>query len=551
MQKHPELILTDACIWRGDGSSSDWAGAMACTDGRICAVGEPEVIEAMAGPRTRILRLGGKTVLPGFNDTHLHPLLAGVRKTECHIPQGSDMAVFQAAVQNALQSLPPGKWITGGQWDAGTLGRTPDRADLDPVTGDIPALLNDTSGHSVLANSAALRIAGLTSDTPDPQQGIIERRPDGSLSGVLRERAIELVLSYQPKPSHEELCWALKSAHDEMLSFGITSCTEASIGMISGAEAELAAYRHVLAEGRLHQRTRIFLIWELGDEKAEDIIARRHEFAHPLLNLDCVKIHLDGVPTDGHTAAMLEPYEGVMEGRDDETARYGLSLQDPEVLAHAVSRFDAEGLVVKYHAVGDRAVRMGLDAIAAARAVNGPDGGRHEIGHSTFVAPEDIVRGREIGAVFELSPYLWSPCPINDDIARAVGAGRIERIWPFREIIDAGAMIMAGSDWPVVDNVNPWPAIETLLTREAPGGSDRGLGKAQAIGLREAIDLFTLWPAHILHQASELGRLAPGFLADFIVLDRNPFEIPIRELHKVRCLSTFVSGREVYSMSVE
>lgn len=509
------------------------------------------MIEAMAGPGTRVLRLNGRAVLPGFNDTHLHPLLAGVRKTECHIPQGSDFAAFQAAVNAAIGRLPAGGWITGGQWDASTLGRIPDRADLDAVTGDIPALLNDTSGHSALANSAALRIAGLTSDTPDLQQGIIERRADGSLSGVLRERAIELVLSHQPKPSHEELCRALKSAHDEMLSFGITSCTEASIGMISGAEAELAVYHDVLAKGGLHQRTRIFLIWEPGDEAAEEIIARRREFAHPLLNLDCVKIHLDGVPTDGHTAAMLEPYEEVMVGRDDEAARYGLPLQDPDVLARAVSRFDAEGLIVKYHAVGDRAVRMGLDAIAAARAANGLSGGRHEIGHTTFVAPEDIVRGREIGAVFELSPYLWSPCPINDDITRAVGSSRVERIWPFREIINAGAMVMAGSDWPVVDDVNPWPAIETLLTREVPGGGERSLGKSQVITLREAINLFTLWPAQILGQASELGRIEAGFLADFIVLDRNPFEIPVSELHRVRCCKTFVSGREVHSLSPE
>jgi predicted amidohydrolase YtcJ len=243
---------------------------------------------------------------------------------------------------------------------------------------------------------------------------------------------------------------------------------------------------------------------------------------------------------------MLEPYEEVMEDRGDEASRFGLLLQDPETLARAVTRFDAEGLLVKYHAVGDRAVRMGLDAIAAARTVNGPKGRRHEIGHSTFVDPEDIRRGRELGAVFELSPYLWGPCPINDDIKKAVGAARIERIWPFREIIDKSAMVIAGSDWPVVDDVNPWPAIETLLTREAPGGSSASFGKGQSITLREAIDLFTLWPAEALGKSDHLGRLAPGYLADFVVLDRNPFEISVYSLHKVRCLATFVNGRNVF-----
>jgi predicted amidohydrolase YtcJ len=550
MSDAPDLIVTEARVWQGNGGQDDWAEAFACREGRILAVGSAAQIQSLAGPSTQVLRLSGATVLPGFNDTHLHPLLAGLRKTECRIPQGSDMGALQAAVRQAMANLPSDGWITGGQWDSGTLGRVPDRSELDALTGDIPALLNDTSGHSALANTAALHLANLTAETPDPPQGIIERRADGSLSGVLRERAIELVQAHVPKPSHEAMCRALKAAHDELLSFGVTLCTEASIGMIAGAEAELRVYRDVIASGGLHQRTRIFLVWEPDDPVAEDIIARRHEYAHPLLDLDNIKIHLDGVPTDGHTAAMLEPYEEVMEGRYDEAARFGLLLQDPTALATAVTRFDAEGILVKYHAVGDRAVRMGLDAIAAARAANGPTGRCHEIGHSTFVDERDIVRGRELGAVFELSPYLWGPCPINDDIMRAVGPSRIERIWPFREIIDAGAMVIAGSDWPVVDDVNPWPAIETLLTREAPGGGSAAFGKRQAISLREAIDLFTLWPAEVFGQ-SQQGRLAPGYMADFIVLDCNPFDIPVHNIHRVQCMATFVGGRSVFHRSRE
>lgn len=546
MSTTPDLIVTNARVWQGKGGMRDWAEAFACKDGRILAVGSSQDIEPLGGPATQVLRLAGATVLPGLNDTHLHPLLAGIRMTECRIPQGSDMATFRDSIRKALASRQPGSWITGGQWDAGTLGRVPNRADLDDLTGDVPALLNDTSGHSALANTAALHLAGLTAETEDPPQGIIERRADGSLSGVLRERAIELVQKHQPKPTHDALCRAIETAHDQLLSYGITSCTEASIGMNAGAEAELRAYQDVIAAGNLHQRTRIFLIWEPGDPVAEDIIARRGEFAHPLLDLDCIKIHLDGVPTDGHTAAMLEPYAEEMKGRNDDAARFGLLLQDPDVLARAVTRFDAEGLLVKYHAVGDRAVRMGLDAIAAARAANGMTGRRLEIGHSTFVHPLDIQRCRDLGAVFELSPYLWGPCPINDDIEKAVGSARIERIWPFREIIDAGAMVIAGSDWPVVDDANPWPAIETLVTREAPGGSEISFGKRQAITLREAIDLFTTWPAQVLGQGDQLGQLAPGYLADFIVLDRNPFDIPVREIHKVGCLATFIGGKRVF-----
>lgn len=539
-----DLVLFGGAVRTADG----FAEALAVAGDRIVAVGTSAQMLALARPDARTVDLDGSTVLPGFNDMHLHPMLGGLRQQECKIPQGSDFDGFAEAIEAHFMRLGPDDWLTGGQWDASSLGRVPNRFDLDQLTGDRPALLNDTSGHSALANSAALRLAGIDIGTPDPAQGIIERLADGRPSGILRERAIELVLAHQPKPDHEKLCAALAWSHQMLASLGITSCTEASIGMNAGAEAELEAYRTLCAEGRLPQRTRIFLIWEPDDAVAEDIIARRGEFAHELLDLDCVKIHLDGVPTDGHTAAMIEPYEGALDGRDDEAARFGLLLQDSDVLAAAVTRFDAAGLVVKYHAVGDRAVREGLDAIAAARRANGPGGPRHEIGHSTFVAVPEIGRGVSLDAVFELSPYLWAPCPINDDIIAAVGPGRVDRIWPFRELIDAGAKVVAGSDWPVVDDPNPWPAIETLLTRRRPGSDDAepSFGRTQAIGLAEAISLFTDRPAEVLGKGHELGKIAPGFLADLVVLDLDPFVIPVQQLHAIKPLATFVGGRCVW-----
>ena len=540
--RHPDLIICNGQFYTGSG----WVDAIACLEGRILQTGTNDEVLSSTGPDTQIIDLCGDPVLPGFNDMHVHPLLAGIRKRECQIPQGSDMVGFRAAVSSSLSSLSEGRWLTGGQWDAATLGKVPDRSDIDDITGDVPALLNDTSGHSALANTAALAIAGITAATPDPAQGIIERRADGSPTGVLRERAIELVLAFQPKPSQSELCEAVRVAHQELLSVGVTSCTEASIGMVAGTEAELCAYRDVIAAGQLHQRTRIFLIWEPNDPEKNESIATRTRFAHPLLDLNCVKIHLDGVPTDGHTAAMLEPYVSEMKDRSDAAARFGLLLQDPETLNDAVAKFDAQGIVVKYHSVGDRAVRMGLDAIEHARKANGHAGSLHEIGHSTFVAFDDIHRARNINAVFELSPYLWGPCPINDDIRSAVGEDRIHRIWPFREIIDAGAMIVAGSDWPVVSDPNPWPAIETMLTREAPGGSVESFGKMQSIELADAIDIFTSRPAEILGKGHELGRIAAGYLADIIVLDRNPFDIATRDLHKVKVRASFVEGKLVW-----
>ena len=258
---------------------------------------------------------------------------------------------------------------------------------------------------------------------------------------------------------------------------------------------------------------------------------------------DCVKIFLDGVPTDSHTAAMLEPYEGTVEGRDDEASRYGMLLEEQGALDEAVTRFDAMGLTVKFHAAGDAAVRAGLQAVASARRANGDSGLWHNVGHSTFVAFDDMPLAREIGASFEMSPYLWSPSPINDSITAAVGAERIRRVWPVREVIEAGALAVPGSDWSVVPSVNPWIAIEALVTRERPGGSEDSFGKEQAITVEQAIRMFTVNAAKHMGNTGRLGSIEPGKLADLVVIDRDPYEIPVTELHRIRVMHTLINGR--------
>jgi len=331
-----------------------------------------------------------------------------------------------------------------------------------------------------------------------------------------------------------------------MLSYGITSYTEAALGFSGGLAREIEVYADMAGEGLLKQRTRLCMTWKPGDEAAEEVIARRNLYARDNLRPDCVKIFLDGVPTDSHTAAMLEPYSDTVPGRDDEASRYGLLLVDQQKLNDALIRFDAMGLTVKFHAAGDAAVRAGLDAIDAAREANGFSGVLHDVGHCTFIAREDLPRAREIAATFELSPYLWGPTPINDDITAATGEERIERVWPFREAIDAGALVVPGSDWAVVPSVNPWPAVETLVTREEAGGSKEHFGEPQGITLEEAIQLFTVNSARHLGLADKVGSIEKGLLADLVVLDRNPFEIPVRELHEVTVLRTMVNGETVY-----
>jgi len=540
-----DLIMTNGQV----KTASGWAEAVAIRDGKILVVGDADSVLAARGDNTEIIDLGGQVVLPGFHDMHVHPLHAGIRQTECQIAQGSNLEQMQGNVAGCVELADAGDWITGGQWDASALGQSPTVAMLDAVSPDNPVLLNDTSGHSALANSAALKLANITKDTADPEGGIIERNGAGEPTGVLRESAILLVAGLAHLPTKAELRPAMKWSLNTMLSYGITSFTEASLGFVGGLENEAEVYVALADEGFLKHRARLCLTWAPGNEEAETVIAARQTYARDRLAVDCVKIFLDGVPTDSHTAAMLEPYAGTVAGREDEASRKGLLLIEQEALNTAVTRFDKMGLTVKFHAAGDAAVRAGLNAIEAAREANGPSGLRHNVGHCTFVSREDIPRAAALNATFELSPYLWSPSPINDDITSAIGAERIKRIWPFKDIVESDALVVAGSDWAVVPSVNPWIAVEALVTRREPGGSAAGFGESQAISVEQAIDLFTINSAKHMGRDDVLGQIEAGMLADIIVVDQNPYDVSRGDLHKTKVVMTFIEGEKVFSAS--
>jgi len=537
-----DLILSGGHI----KTSSGWAQALAIRRGVIVAVGDVKSVGAFRGPRTRTVELAGATVLPGLHDVHVHPMYAGMTERECKIAQGSNLKETREGVKKCAERARPGEWIVGGQWDAPALGGVPNRAMLDEVTGEHPAYLEDTSGHSVWVNSQALALAGIRKDTGNPAGGIIERDPSGVPTGILRESATDLVHDRIPKPTVEALRSALQWSLEQMLSFGITSYTEAAIGFVAGPERELQAYDELADAGGIKQRTILCITWAPGSAEDERAIALRNLHSRKNVSPSCVKIFLDGVPTDSHTAAMLEPYAGTLEGRNDAAARYGMLLVKPATLDAAVTRFDRMGLTVKFHAVGDAAVREGLDAIAAARKANGFSGLMHNVGHCTFVAKSDIPRARAIGATFEVSPYLWGPSPINDSIIQAVGPELIKRVWPVREMLDAGALVVPGSDWSVVPSVNPWIAVESLVTRQRPGGSPDSFGKGEAITLPEALDLFTTHAAEQERMGHLVGRIEVGMLADVIVVDRNPYAVPITKVHDTKVRMTFIGGEKVF-----
>jgi len=455
LPRQADLILANGKIYTPAG----WVNAMAVGRGVILELGDEAALKPYRTARTRVIDLKGQTVLPGLHDMHVHPTGAGRSELQCQLPQGADIAKVQALVAACAKTKKPGEWITGRSYDAASLGVTPHRTLLDKVAPNNPAIFSDISGHSSWANSAALKLAGVTKDTPNPKGGIIERDADGTPTGVFRESAAGLVGSKVPPPARAESARALKWALNHMLSYGITAFDDA---LVSSDVAQ--AYADIADAGGLKQRVRGCLIYT--DAK---LIANRQKYARDRFSPSCIKIILDGVPTDSHTAAMLEDYVPI-PGRDEAGRTRGLLFVDPSDLNVMLTRFDTMGMTVKMHAAGDAAVREGLDAIAAARKANGFSGLLHDVGHNSFVAMDDIKRARGIGAVFEFSPYIWYDQPITVDIKKAVGPERMKRWIPVKDALDAGAFSVPGSDWNVVPSVNPWIAIETLVTRRPPGG---------------------------------------------------------------------------------
>ena len=533
-----DLLLVNGRVYTPSG----WREAVAVRNGTIVAVGSTAVVSRLGAAGTRRVDLGGKTVLPGLFDMHVHPMMAGNgAEGICRIAQGVTAEDLLRVVAGCVASVGPGNWVTGGQWQAVSMGTTPiTRQTLDAISPGNPVMLFDISGHSIWVNSRALERAGIRHDTPNPEGGIIERTPDGEPTGVLRETATALVMQQVPPPSAEANVAALKSGLELMLARGITGLTDAMV-----LRDAVEAYGTLADRGQLLQTVRGCLAYSTAGRRIpgfEEILARRSAVSRPNFHLDCVKVFADGVPTESHTAAMLEPYA---DQQPNAPAR-GMLLIDPKEINPAVAAWDRMGLTVLFHAAGDGAVRAAIDAIAFARRANGGRGPRHQVGHSTFIARADLARARRFNLTIEFSPYLWAPSPINDDIIKAIGPERIERVWPIREGFASGALVVAGSDWAVVPDPDPWLAIETSVTRKAPGGGGAAFGPGEAITVRQAVAMITINGARQMGLDKRLGSIEVGKQADLVVIDHDPFGVPVTEIHAIKVQQTYIAGRKVF-----
>ena len=523
-----------------------WVEAMALADGVILALGSNEEIARYETAATERLDLAGQTVLPGLHDAHVHVLFAGMEQFACGFAPGAQPDAIAAAVRECVANAEPGEWISGGNWVAAVFGEGQQSKEfLDAIAPDNPVILSDESHHSAWVNSRALELAGIDRNTPDPPNGIIDRDAAGEPTGLLRESAERLVQEIMPAASVEEREEALRLSTSQMLSYGITSFVDAGVN-----EENLGILASLADSGEMKQRVTGCIRWAApgmpGHEESLAMIRERAFYAKGRFSPYCVKIVLDGVPTESHTAAMLSPYVDAPHGHG-EGSDTGLLMVPQDVLNDAVAEFDRTGLLIKFHAAGDAAVRAAIDAVAHAREVNGAGGQMHDVGHNSFIDPADIPRARDLHMTWEFSPYIWYPTPIAaQDIRAAVGDERMERWIPIRDAVESGALVVAGSDWSVVPSVNPWLAIETMVTRQIPGGSAETLGEGQRIDLETAFDIFTVNGAAQLGERAKWGALEPGMMADFIVTERNPFEIPINELHDTKVQRTYIEGELVY-----
>lgn len=399
-----DLVFTRGPVFTADPARTR-ATSLAVTGDRITAVGHDEVRE-LIGPRTEVVDLTGKLLLPGFQDAHIHPVSAGVELAECDLTGTVGAAEYLTRIRAYADAHPERAWITGGGWSLESFdGGLPTRQSLDSVVPDRPVLLSNRDHHGAWANTRALELAGITAATPDPADGRIEREPGGGPGGVLQEGAQALVARLVPPTTPADRLAGLLRSQEMLHSLGVTGWQDALLGVFSGNADPSDAYVTAARDGSLTARVTGAMWWdrERGAEQIDELVARREELSHGRFRAGSVKIMLDGI-AENFTAAMTSPY---LDGCGCATANSGLSFVDPEALRGHVTQLDALGFQVHFHALGDRAVRDALDAVEAAVEANGHRGNRHHLAHLQVVHPDDIGRFARLGAIANIQP-LWA-----------------------------------------------------------------------------------------------------------------------------------------------
>jgi predicted amidohydrolase YtcJ len=529
------LAVVNARVWTGD-RAAPWAEALAVSGERLAAVGTNADIRRLASAVTPI-DAGGRLVLPGFIDTHVHFLEGGHRLASVQLRDARTRDEFVNRIKAFAATVPAGTWITGGDWDHSLWGgELPSRDWIDPVTPNHPVWINRLDGHMNLANSAALKAAGVTRATADLAGGEIVRGADGEPTGLLKDNAMALVDKVAPPPSPEMRRRAVTAAMKYVAERGVTTVHDMST---AAAWDDMALYADLREANAL--QTRIYSVVPLAQwERLRDVVARRQYGGadgrgDEWLRVGGLKGFVDG-SLGSHTAAFNEPFKDAPNDR-------GLLVNTPGDLYRWISGADKAGLHVMVHAIGDRANRLLLDTFARVATENGARDRRFRVEHAQHLATSDIPRFAALNLIASMQPYhaiddgRWAESYIGD---------RIHTTYAFRSLIDARATVAFGSDWFVAPPT-PLEGIYAAVTRRTLDDKNpTGWVPQQKITVEEAVRAYTANAAYASFDESRKGILSKGRLADFVMLDRNIFEIPPEEIRAVRVRMTIVGGRPVF-----
>jgi len=540
-----DTVYRNGFVYTVDGVRSR-AQAFAVRDGKFVAVGSNDDMKSVTGPDTTVVDLKGRMVMPGLVDTHIHPLRGALTALGLAFPVTSTVDEIKTAVKKFIgdKKLKKGEWIEGAKWaiDYKTLNAKM----LDDVSPDNPVFLHDWTNHLAWVNSAALKAAKITKDTPDPEDGVIDRDSSGNPTGTLHDKALGLIVAAMPPPSLQTVESRAQWIFEKLNSYGITAIITAQLDPV-----RLKAYRALESKNKL--TVRIQGSWDFNtryvttslEEQAKTFMSREKRGKNsPLINVDGVKIYMDGVPNDVRGGSpMIDRYASAPT-----FGHVGITEAD---LSTWMLRFDAEGLKVMAHATGSLSVRHWLNAIEAVRRANGA-GPRHHLAHSMLVYPNELPRLaiNRSNMIAEVSPYqLWVPDPTaNYTWANMIGRELFDQTFtPLKSMVKHGALVTYGSDWDNVPTPDPWIGLEGMITRQYPGHPEYGqLNPDERLDRETAIEIFTRNGIMGLEKEDVTGSIEVDKSADFIVLNQNILEASVEKIHETKVLRTVLQGKTVF-----
>src|SRR5881392_1350743 len=527
------LIVTNAAVYTVDKQQPK-AEAVAVIRDRIVAVGSRADIDLWRGPQMKVIDAGGKLLLPGFNDAHVHFIQGGAQLDQVQLTEAATPEEFAKRIASQVKKTPKGEWILGGRWDETKWSKQelPTKALVDPVTGAAPIFVERYDGHQALANSAAMRLAGINAKTSDVRGGVIVRDASGNPTGIFKDAALELINKSIPPMSHEQRIRAARRALEHAASLGVTS-----VQHMHPEFADVAAYSELAEKGEL--TTRIYAVPMETDWRDQAKVGIRRAWGSSYLRLGAVKGYADG-SLGSRTAYMFEPFT-------DDPANRGLlsdEMHPPSAMRDRLMQADAAGLQLRVHAIGDRAISMMVDIFGDIEKEHGYHDQRFVIEHAQHMAQKDFERFAKLHVIASMQPYhaiddgRWAEARLGHERARYSYA--------WRSFLDHGVALAFGTDWPVAP-LDPILGVYAAVTRATLDEKNpAGWIPEEKITLSEAIEAYTVGAAFAEFQEHEKGSISPGKLADMVILSDNIFELKPEAIRNAKVKTTILGGKVVY-----